>query len=789
MSDKKESPAPQKIGKLKKLLEGKTRELEIEKALEKVRVVATAMKQPADMLKICRIISLQLQSLGVKEIRNVQTAIFYPQRSAYMNYEYYAKHKKTFVTETTYNNNKIHNAFAKKMLKGKGEFYISHIKGKKVKEWIKYQKSTNVFIDKFLEKASSLNYYWYSLGPVALGISTYVPLTDEETNLFKRFLKVFELSYRRYLDIEKAEAQAREAEIELALERVRARTMAMQKSNELHETTLLLFKQFKSLGEIASQVSIAIFDNEINNVELYITLKGDKIDRSFTIEIENDPFVWSKASKAFLQGEKLFIKTFTGQELQQYNHWRNKEAGSNLYDESENSLAQTWNMYAAFFSKGAIIFSTNKTVPDETIKLLERFGKVFEQTYTRFLDLQKAEAQARESQIQLALERVRARTMAMQKSDELSETVFILFQQFKQLGENPDQATIGIINEEEWVIEYWVTMYGNQTNRVYKFPIDEPNVTNKIYNSWKEQKRSLVIELSGKELYDFATFRESMGGAAYNPEEKKRVINVAFFSKGIINVQSNESRSGESVRLLERFAGVFEQTYTRFLDLQKAEAQSREAQIQLALERVRVKTMAMHDSEDVTAATETMFDELQKLGINNLRGGITNILPEKTMEVFGITNMSDGKTMKGFTLFDMNAHPLWQRLFKSWNNKEEVFIDYLAGKEKQDYINVVNTRQNYLPQSISEFPDTHFQTYRFDQGAIWTYSLEPHNEAEKEIMKRFASGFALTFRRYQDLQKAEAQAREGQIEAALERVRSRSIGMQKSDELKDVIQI
>jgi hypothetical protein len=33
-------------------------------------------------------------------------------------------------------------------------------------------------------------------------------------------------------------------------------------------------------------------------------------------------------------------------------------------------------------------------------------AKVFEQAYTRFLDLQKAEAQARESQIQLALERV-----------------------------------------------------------------------------------------------------------------------------------------------------------------------------------------------------------------------------------------------------------------------------------------------------------------------------------------------------------------------------------------------
>ena len=57
----------------------------------------------------------------------------------------------------------------------------------------------------------------------------------------------------------------------------------------------------------------------------------------------------------------------------------------------------------------------------------------------------------------MALERVRARTMAMQKSDELSETAYILFQQFKDLGEDPIQITIGIFNEDERVIQLNVT--------------------------------------------------------------------------------------------------------------------------------------------------------------------------------------------------------------------------------------------------------------------------------------------------------------------------------------------
>ncbi len=131
--------------------------LKIEAALEQVRIIALKMKEPGDMLQICKTIALQLQKLGVKDIRNVQTAIFYTQRGTYMNYEYYARHHKTILTETSYTNHKIHRDFAAKMLKGRGQFYVTHIKGKKVKAWIRYQKTTNVFIDKYLNTASSHN--------------------------------------------------------------------------------------------------------------------------------------------------------------------------------------------------------------------------------------------------------------------------------------------------------------------------------------------------------------------------------------------------------------------------------------------------------------------------------------------------------------------------------------------------------------------------------------------------------------------------------------------------------
>ena len=88
-----------------------------------------------------------------------------------------------------------------------------------------------------------------------------------------------------------------------------------------------------------------------------------------------------------------------------------------------------------------------------------------------------------------------------------------------------------------------------------------------------------------------------------------------------MEIIGNESLSDEQATILQRFAKVFEQTYTRFLDLQKAEVQTREAQIEASLERVRSKSMAMHKSDELLEAGELLYKELSKLGIGSLTSG------------------------------------------------------------------------------------------------------------------------------------------------------------------------
>jgi hypothetical protein len=133
--------------------------------------------------------------------------------------------------------------------------------------------------------------------------------------------------------------------------------------------------------------------------------------------------------------------------------------------------------------------------------------------------------------------------------------------------------------------------------------------------------------------------------------------------------------------------------------------------------------------------------------------------------------------------FDIDAHPFWQLMYQEWEAKKDFLHYFLAGQEKEEYIKILNATQGYLPQAIQQFPDVHFQVYYFNEGGVWTNSLQPHSEEDKQVMKRFASVFSLTFRRYQDLKKAEAQAREATIEAALEKVRSSAMAMHSSNDI------
>jgi signal transduction histidine kinase len=586
------------------------------------------------------------------------------------------------------------------------------------------------------------------------------------------------------------EAQNHELEIEGSLERVRAVAMGMAKPGDLLTICETMFHELQKLGF-----------SELRNtlINIHNDDKGSFLNHDYSDELGKSITTVSYSAHAFIKRQLKQVRSandafseiiLTGNELNEWIEVRRKN-GENEDPRLENARS----LYYYFYSigVGAIGISTLSPIGEKKLDLLKRFRNVFNLSYQRYMDITQAEAQAKESQIQLALERVRARTMAMQKSDELSEAVYVLFQQFKELGEKPDQATIGIINEDEKVIEYWVTMYGNQINKVFKFSIDEPNVTRKIYKSWKEKKRSLVIDLSGKALSEFIAYRAAQGGAIANPNEKRRIINVAFFSKGLLNVQSDEERSGESIKLLERFAAVFEQTYTRFLDLQKAEVQAREAQIEAALEKVRSRSLGMQKSEELREVIQVIYEQLKQLNFEISNAGFLMDYQESEDGNIWMTDATtEFPTQQYIPSFD---HPFNDDYREQRDKGLQLFTKVYPFEEKNRWWEVVfkylpavskETRKAILGSpalALSRVLMQHIGLY------LLNYAGTPYSKAENAILIRFGKVFEQAFTRFNDLKQAEAQAREAQIQLALERVRAKTMAMHKSEGLIEIMAV
>jgi signal transduction histidine kinase len=280
----------------------------------------------------------------------------------------------------------------------------------------------------------------------------------------------------------------------------------------------------------------------------------------------------------------------------------------------------------AYFSNGFIAFTSPDTQVEETVQLLERFAAVFNLTYTRFVDLQKAESQAREATIEVALERVRSRTMAMQKSDELAETAAVLFRQLILLGIEPNRLYIGIIKDDDGHIEFWVTDEdGSKVSTQFTGDTRKNESMKKMYDGWKQENKSLTINMQGKELEKYFHYLAEDLNVPFKKglSQKRRIQSIAFFGKGFIGIASPDVQPEETTFLLERFAAVFNLTYTRFNDLKIAEAhaiQAEEDLIKLQTEKKRAE-----DALAELRATQTQLIQSEKMAsLGELTAGIAH---------------------------------------------------------------------------------------------------------------------------------------------------------------------
>ena len=778
--------------------EAQARESQIEAALERVRSSSLAMHKSEELKDVVKIVFENFRSLGLQNIDSVNINIFHEGSRDFDLWLAAPGQDYTTNFRLPYLDHPIANDFFEAVKKGetihKGIY--GHDLKNKYFEYM-FENSDNKHLPEERKKLI-LNGHAYS---VATGIAKHSSIFihnyngekfSEETNgILVRFSKVFDQAYTRFLDLQKAEAQAREAQIEGSLERVRSKTMAMHKSDELLDIIIVVSEQLQQLNIKFGNVSFGV-NNQNYDLQLWMAVKGYPEAHHIHWTFLDNPGV-TRLKEAQQQPERVYSDVLTQAENNEWlQHIFNCNSALDIFsDEARNKLLNSpgYARSIAVMKDIFLVMGNYAAIPytDDENSILKRFANVFEQAYKRFLDLQKAEANAREAQIEAGLERVRAKAMAMHSSKDLAETLSVFYRELKSLSVVPIRCGVALMDKETRMAELTTmntTGEGDSIEIIGKIKMTGHPVLDGVFESWLIQKEYHAV-LRGNQIKEYyQVLKPQIDYLDYSHDEAQFGY-YFMFNEGDVYAWTEKELTEDELTIYRRFTTVISLTYKRYKDLQQAEAQAREAKIEAGLERVRARTMAMHNSEDVGAATATMFTELEKLGIQNLRGGITIIKAGDKQEVWGVTNLPDGRTIRSIGEFDMHLHALWRELLKAKVNNGDYNYYRLAGKDKEDYINILNATPNYLSQPIKEFPDVHVQSYFFGEGAIWTNSLQPHSEEDKQVMKRFAAVFSLTFRRYQDLKKAEAQAREAQIEAGLERVRSRTMAMHKSDELAE----
>ena len=765
--------------------EALARESQIEAALERVRSRALGMHSTSEMQLVANEVSNQLRGLGLELDAVGMSGTIYLEEG----YDVWlggADATKTL--RIPFNDDTQVQREYNEVLKKRPPFFAKTYSGEVKKEYIDKLLSHGEFPVELKNKMINATAFSTTLALTknsGIQVVRYTPepYTEKENEILQKFAKVFEQAYIRFMDLQKSEAQARESQIEAALERVRAKAMAMNNSSDLTETVRLLFQELNSLDLTPIRCGLGVFDKFLPEAEIWATTKGE------------NGIVLNTGGKLLFKGHHVLEDIYESWKDQKEFHSVMQGDDLKNYGEVVRSQVPTpdWvkglHRYDAIFPfpQGAIYVVDTKPSTDEELVIYRKFTSVMALTYQRYEDIKESEARAREAEIQLALERVRARTMAMHKSEELAETAAILFQQMTELGVTPERLNICLIKEADKVLEVWSTdQYGTKISHHFNASLDEPTTGKPVYKAWKEKKKSVVIDLSGKELNDWIKYVREVMGMTIKTElvREHRIHSVAFFSQGMLLTTTHEPLPEESMKLLERFADVFNLTYRRFLDLQKAEAQTREAIKQASVDRVRGEIASMRNSEDLNRITPIIWRELKTLEIPFIRCGVF-IVDEENEKVQVYLTTPEGKSLAVLNLsFDANELTsdtvlYWKanRIYKKHWNKEE----FISWTKSMIQIGQIQKAETYQGSSTPpETLDLHF--IPFTQGMLYVGNVSPLTEEKLEVVKTLAEAFSIAYARYEDFKNIEKA--KSKIEITLNELKIAEAKLKELDQLK-----
>ncbi|HKB44328.1 MAG TPA: ATP-binding protein, partial [Chitinophagaceae bacterium] len=229
------------------------------------------------------------------------------------------------------------------------------------------------------------------------------------------------------------------------------------------------------------------------------------------------------------------------------------------------------------------------------------------------------------------------------------------------------------------------------------------------------------------------------------------------FSVGCLYAWSEAPYNDAEIKILKRFATIIDLTFRRYIELQKSEANARDAVKQAALDRIRADIASMRTIRDLDRITPLIWNELTILGIPFIRCGVF-IMDEEQELIHTFLSTPDGKAIAAFHLpyttpgniADVLSH--WQHkeiYINHWN--EEDFKEFAVTLVKQG---ALTSPEQYLKTIPPGGFYLHFLP--FLQGMLYVGNTTQLSDDEIKLIQSVADAFSTAYARYEDFNKLEA---------------------------------
>jgi len=340
-------------------------------------------------------------------------------------------------------------------------------------------------------------------------------------------------------------------------------------------------------------------------------------------------------------------------------------------------------------------------------------------------------------------------------------------EQITELGIKVDANNVQTYIENSRDFYIWPITTTHSYQQKLRVTYIDFGMTKKLWDAWEKGDSFVELQSDAEEMHRWWKKAFEVSELSHTPQGRREIILSAPGWNSIVargktcglqlHRYNLESFTEQEKDILERLATVFEQSYTRFLDLQKAEAQAREAIKQASLDRVRGEIASMRSAADLELITPLIFRELTILGVPFIRCGVF-IIQEKEEIIEAYLSSPDGNSLGALRLpfqvseFTSQSVEAWRKglVYRQHWNKED-FIQWIKQLMEQDQIQDSNTYQGSAapPESL----DLHFVP--FTQGMLYVGAVRPLSEDEIELVQSLANAFSIAFARYEDFVKLE----------------------------------